>query len=142
MTNSLLDYLKPPGNIIYESKNLNDQIAIKQISELIEESKLAKENNDINKLKSNLNNISSKIESLSPEYNIKFNNALCILPLELIELLLNDHQLEEAINQLETTMKLETYDHIESTYKCLFMKYLSYSKLYLGLNTGSWRTNN
>ncbi|MBP2045292.1 hypothetical protein [Methanobacterium aggregans] len=134
---SLKEYLKKPIEINYKCRYIMDQINVQQIHELSKKSKEAAENGDVISEKSYIENIFSKIKTLSPEFKDKFNSGSYSLCLELVRLLINDHQYEEALNHLKIARDMPEYENLDTITKCILNKYICYSKLFLGLSSGS-----
>lgn len=134
---SLSAYLKKPVENYFKCKDLTDQITIRNIGNLTKKCEDANENGDLVSQISYLKNIFSNIEDLSPQMKSKISEPVFMLSFQIVSLLINNYQYQEAINCLKEAQNKVDYKNIETIKKCFFNKYLSYSKLFLGLNSES-----
>lgn len=135
--NSLDTYLKKPVENYLKCKTFTDHINIGEIAELTKKCEEANENGDLVSQIFYLKNIFSKMEDLSSEMKSEVNEVVFMLIFQIVSLLFNNYQFQEVIDCLEEAKNRLDYGNIETIKKCFFNKYLSCSKLFLGLNNES-----
>ena len=121
----------------YKSRFILDDINIQQIKELSAKLEESKANHDLVNQKSYTERIISKVGQLSPEVKDKFNILVYVLHSELSTSLINEREYQEAINHLELAKSMPEYENNKNLNKCILLRLLSFSKLFLGLNTDS-----